>query len=242
MTQPAQNIPGIMQRDPVGQGRAIHHDHAQIQRACRVELGPCSAATGILRHKCVDPVLAQQRKVPGNVKRTARDFDNRVGRQINVCPGGIHKPQQIAVRRVGKGRQRLAPDGQKYPRGARAYGVRSLSHIWHLQPAVAGLGHPGGPGQRHKRQAGCGAGGQGIAAHPQGEGMGCIDDMADIVRLQIGHQPRNAPKSARTHRQRLRAGRADTPGVRIDGLDPGLRQVLRQGIGLGRAAKKKDAG
>ena len=225
-----------------GAGRdqwAVAQDHRQRQYAGGVKFGTGTGTTRVLGDKPLNAVGFQQRKVTVQREGTARDHRDGLG-QRQRFGGRINQSQQVVMLRLcGEGRQVLPTDGQKDAGRFAGQGLHGGTYITHMGPAVTG---PRRAFQRHQRHSGSGTGGDGVAAHSGGEGVGGVDDMCDSFGLQVADKAGYSTKTARALRDRLRCGTFGAAGVGIAGVQPGSDQGAGHFIGLGGAAKQKDAG
>ncbi len=241
MMKPVHHVFDRAEHAPRRQSGTVNQDDGQAKGAGRGQLGHGPCAARVLGDDMGDPVIPQQGKVVGKVKGAARNDSLGIGQRKRAF-GRIDKAQQIVVPGLcGKGAKGLLADGQKNPR--RRIGQRRDGGfgILHVGPLIAGLRGPWRAFKGRKRQGQFRAGGDGIHAHPGGEGVGRINDMGDALICQVGHQPRHAAKAADPLGQGLRHGRGRAPGVRKDRICPGICQGAGKQACLGRAAQKKDA-
>lgn len=239
--QPRDHRLGAVQHQPGRNHRPVDQDHRNPQGSSRFQLGFGPRAAGILGDDMGDAVVLQQRQVAGFGEGTAGN--DHLGIWQGQRPvGRIDQPQKVVVPGFrGEGGKRLLADRQEDP--ARWFGQSGDGglKVGHPVPVVARPGLPGWPFQRAKRRAGFGAGGNGVAAHGGGEGVGRVDNMADPFGPKVIGQPPGAAKAADPGRQRLGQRRVGAPGIGKDRVDPGRRERARKRRGFGGSAQQKDA-
>jgi len=186
-------------------------------------------------------MVAQKRGIGGGVEGATVDHDRRL-RQGRRRLGRIDEAQQVMVLRFGgKGGERLLADGKED--AGRIVGQRrdGGGDIRHVPPVITRLRLPRRAFQRDQGRCGFRAGGDGVPAHPCGEGVGRVDDMGDAFVPQIIGQPRHPAEAAHAHGQGLGDGRIRAACIGKDGIHPRIGQGAGQTARLGRAAEEEDA-
>lgn len=240
MTQPLQHLGHAPHLAPGGDHGPVHHDNRQAQPARCVQLGLGTCSAGVLGHHQVHPVPAHQRGVAFLVERTARD-DDGVLRQWWQGGWRIDEPQDVMVLRLEREFRELHATQRQHDDLRRSVQCGDCrAHIGHRMPAVAGARTPGRPGQRQQGHARLRGGGNGIAAHLSGKGMGGVDDVGDGVIMQILHKTCHATEAADAHGDWLRFGLADPAGIRQDSTLAPLGQATCQRAGFEGATKDQD--
>lgn len=225
----------------VGDMGAVNHDDGQTEFACGGDLGDGAFATCILGDDDFGGMVTHQGDVTGHSEGAAGDGDGGLqqGQVIGWC---INEAQQIMVLGGnGKGREMLAPDGQKHPARRRAKGSGGADKVWHMGPVV---GFCGDPWRAFKGEQGnaCGlAGHNGVGAHLGGVGMGGINDMGYAFAGKKGLQSFYTAKAADAGGQGLGHRGLGPAGIGINGIGVVIMQGAGEKARFGRAAQKKDA-
>lgn len=241
LPQPLQRVVHGVYRRARGHRRALDQDDRAAEVACRVQLGPSAAATGVFGHDPLDAVPLQQRQVTRHGERAA--LDHHVPLRWRQGQATVDHAQQPPVLRgvLQKGLDVLAADGQKNALGLAGQGRGCARHVRHPYPAVARLGLPWGALQGKQGRASGGAGLDRVQAHLHGKGVCGVDDVCDAFAVYEGAQPCHAAKATDAGGQGLRQRVGGTAGVREDGIDLGGGQGLRQLAGLAGTAQQENA-
>lgn len=241
MRQKSEDRPEIVRDPSRRQGRTLDHDHRYALPARRVELCARADTAGVLGHDAADPVRDEERTVVLFGEGAAGDDDLGVGQRQRPI-GRIDEAQEVMVVRArGEGRERLAADCQKDPSGPVRQGRGGCLSGRDRLPEVARAGFPGLTLEGAERGSGGGGGGDRVAAHPGGEGMGRIDDMADAFVAKIAGESLYAAEAADAGWQRLGSGRLRSAGIGIDRRDTAVRERAGQIGRFGGASQKEDA-
>lgn len=240
MTQPAHHALHVVKHPPRRQRGPGDQDHRQAQGTGGIQFRACAAAACVLGDDMADAMTLHQGKIAVQGKRAARDDGLGIGQRQGIRR--IDKPQQVMMLRFcGKEAKLLFANGKKDPRGGVGQGDDGGLHIGHLVPVVVRPRDPWRALKARQRQAKGGTGRKGVAAHPGGEGVGCIHDMGDPIVHKIGLQPLDPAKSTNTGRQWLRHRGFGAPGIGKDAVHLGLCEATGKRACLGGAAQKKDA-
>lgn len=223
----------------LGQGGPVDQNDRQPSLSGGDQFGFGPRAPGILGHDNVDAMLAQQRKILCDQKRSPRDKCCGVW-QGQGFGRGIDKAQQVMVLRlIGELRDMLAPYCQKHPLRRASQQRSRRRNIRDVAPVIARPGAPCRAFQRGQRCA-CGrTGGDGIAADLGGKGMGGVDHTANSAVLKIPRQPLGPAKPPRPNRNGLRARAFDPARIGQDRGQPGLGHCGGKSACLGGSAKNK---
>ena len=241
MTEPAHHPIGIGKNLPWRQLWPINQDHWNLQGSGRRQLGFGPGTPCVFGDDRGDAVIFQKSQVVSLGKRSTGDDGMGVG-QGQRCSRHVDQTKQIEVPGLGgELRQILFADGQKHPLWRIGQGCHGCINIGGELPVVAGLRRPWRAFQRTKRRSAGQTCGNGIAAHPGGKGMGCIDNMGDLFGLDIGDQPFNASKPADPLRQGLGKRAYGAPCVGKNRPYPGRSKGAGQLRGFGGSAQQKDA-
>lgn len=241
MTKPLHHRSHASRDGSLRDHRAVDHHHRQAQGPGSGDLGHGPLASRILCHDDLDPVVAHQGAVAGQVKGPARNDGSGI-RQRQGARGRIDKPEEVMVLRPGcEGVEMLPADGKEHPLCRSGKGCNGGWNIGDLRPLIPFASDPGRTFQRDQRNLRGGAGGHRIRAHLRGERVGRVDDMADAFGHQIGGKALSAAKPADPHVDRLTHGCFRAPGVGIDPRQPRVGNGAGHEIGLGRAAQQKNA-
>ncbi len=219
----------------------VDQDHRQAKLPRGDQLGFSPRAASILGNDHLDPVGLQQGPVTCRVKGAAGNDHLRI-RQGQRPDRRVHKAQKIVVltsRR--KGGKVLPTDGEEHPPRGSAKDGGGLCKVSNMRPAVAVASRPGRALQRNHGDARDAAGLCGVLADPRGKRVGGVDQMADVLGAQIGHQAIHPAEPADANRQGLRHGGFGPSGIGIDCINARLCQGQRHLRGFGRSAQKKDA-
>lgn len=224
------------------QFRAVDHDHGQAKAARCGDLCNRTAAAGILGNDKVDPVVLHQRRIALCSERSPID-GHSAGGEGQRRVRRIDQSQNIVMLRVRRelGQMHPANSQKNAGRGSLQRGNRPCD-VRCMGPEIAVLRLPRGAGQGNKRHTRLGTGGNRIAAHLCGKGMGGVDHMGDRFGFQIADQPGLPAKSADAQWQRLAFGSRYAPR---EGQGRGQTQIDQPGAqcgGLGRAAKDQKVG
>lgn len=241
MTQERQNLVDAV-RDPAWrQARPVYKDHRNAKVTRCVKLGARAGATRVLGNDQVDAMVLQKHAVTRLVKRAARDNGRSIG-QGKRAFGRIDKAKQVVMLRLrGKVPQVLLADGQEDANGYVRQGHYGGRDIRHMGPAIPSAGNPWRAFVSTIGDARTSAGGNRVAAHLRGEGVGRIDDMGYAFILEIAAKPLGPAKAADPCRQRLGDRRIGAAGVGKNRVDPQRRKAAGKLAGFGRSAQKKDA-
>lgn len=228
------HLSGSLPRRPVDQ------DDRQAKRARRVQLCPSTVPAGILGHKMRDAMCLHQRAITGLAEWSPRYHSFRIGQgQISHQ---VNQPQQVMVLGLcSEGRQMLSANGQKSPDGRVRQSRNRTGDLLHDLPVIARFRQPCGPFERDKGYIRCRTGQSRIPAHLGRERVRRINHMADVLRLQVGHQPLNPAKSPHPHRDRLDHRGLSASGIGKHGVKACQCQRSGKFTGLRRAAEQKDA-
>lgn len=211
----------------------------KVTRSRQFRFGP--RATGVLGDDHVDLVLLEQGKIAFDGEGASGDHRLRIG-QGQGLGRGIDKAQKIVVLRgLGEGGEGLAPDGQEDATRGFAQGCDGGVKVGDMGPVVPVARLPWRAFKGDQGGSRCLAGGDGIAAHLRGEGVGGVDDMGDGFGFEVMSQPVGATKAAHADRQRLGDRSFGATGVGIDRVHASLGQSAGHLCGFGRSAQKKDA-
>lgn len=222
------------------QVRTVDHQNRNIQRAGGVDFGNRALPASVFTDQKLNPLILKQLQIIRQCKGAACHGDRVIrhqGRQIGL----IHKAQHIVVLGLGRKGIHMQPPKRQHDalRGA-AQGGNGAVDIRHGLPAIQRISLPRGAREGHKRRAGLGAGAMGVPAHLRGEGMGCVNHMGDGVLTNVIGQAFGATKAALSGGQGLGFGAAHAACVAEGGLQPLIGYGLREGAGLGCAAKNKE--
>ena len=220
---------------------AVNHDDPHAQGVRRIKLGAGRVAACVLADQRVDVMGPHQSSVTCTVEGTSRNLYRGIWRQDGVGLRRVDEAQQIVMRGVDKPLEVLAAYSEENAAGQSTDRSGGAWHIRHTDPwQKARL--PGRAAESDQGGLAHCAGLDGVAAHTCRERMRGVHHMGDRRIAQIGHKACNPSKTARPRPDRLRLWRSDPPRVGIDGIDWRSSEALRQGVGFGRAAQKKDAG
>lgn len=195
------------------------HDNRQCQSARGFDLGHCGPATRVLSEDDFDTVLAEQADVVIGGEGAAPLNNDGAGQTGWGCRH-IDQPDHVSMLR-GRSELRQRQAAGPAEHDARAWPQRGhrRSYVRHLGPPVARLLLPRRPFDGEKRDACSLSGLYGIAAHPAGEGMGCIDQGIDARLAQIMDKPLNPAKAAAPDWNGLGTRRGGPAGKRQDCIE-----------------------
>lgn len=238
---PAQNRIDGRECLTLWQGRAVDQNDRNPQGSGRFQLSLRPHTTRVLGDDMGDAMGLKQYQIIRLGKRAARNDGLRV-RQGQRPLRWIDQPQKVMVLGArGKGRKVLLANRQEDPRRVRGQGFDSGLNVRHRLPAIPRTGNPRGAFKRTEANAGLRGGGDGIAAHPGGERMGRVNQMADLFGPQIVHQPRDPAKPADARGQGLGHRGGGAPGIGKDRLNTRVGHGPRERCCFGGSAQKKDA-
>jgi|GEM_PF-1362958 len=237
---PVKHRCNVMDLRTVRKGGAVNHEdrNSQSSRGDKFGLGPSSA--GILGDDQGDVMRLHQGCVRVCVKRAAVDDDVMIGQ------GGrglwrIDEAQKVAVlRMVPEGCQMHPSQGQHDILAWSVQRSHRRRDVRHTRPLVAFAGGPWRPRQGQKGRACMFSGLNSIGTDRCGKGVGCIDQMGDLVVAQIGCKPLRAAKPAYAHGHRLGFGAFHAPGIAECGGQPCGGKRCHKARGLDRAAENED--
>lgn len=239
MIKPRQNLVHAARQLARGQGGPVDHDDRQMKRPRSTQLGRSARAASILGDDMGDRMIPHHGCIARHIKGTARD--DRAG-LWQRHGSGIDKAQQVVMLwPAGESGKVLFADSQKHAGGLVGQGIHCRCDIGHASPVITALRLPCRTLQCDQCGVGQAAGLHGVAAHFCGERVGGVDDMGDGLVTQIVRQALDPAKAADPRGQGLRQGRIGAPRIGKYCIRAGVSQTLRQGAGLGRAAKQKDA-
>ncbi len=239
---PCKDIVGGRQFEPLGLGWAVDHYDRKVQRAGGGELGVSTCSAGVFGDDEVDFVGLHQGFVGGFGKRAA--IHNDLGlRQRKGRFGRVDKAQKVAVLRVWREvGQMHPPHGEHDIAGGTVKGRNGGGNVGDMGPVIAGLRGPWGTREGSERHVCSLGGGNGIMAHPGGEGVCGVDQMGDLVVAQESGEAIRPAKAADTLRQWLAHGAVDAAREADGALQAYLGHRAGEGRGLGRAAKDQEVG
>ncbi len=242
MIDPAQNIGDAPDFGPLGDVRAVDHDHGDAHLARGRDLGVSTFAARVFGHNNLDPARLHHGQVAFHREGPTR-HDDLVAWERGPLFWGIDQTQHIMVLGlVGEGTDMYAPNRQQHVLPHARQTGRRLSDRRHARPGIPHLRRPSGARQGDQRNARHLASGNCIAAHSGGEGMRCIDDMGNRLLGQKRGKAVRATKATHPLRQRLAfwaihaTGKAHLPGK------AGFGNSLGKRGGLGRTAKDQNVG
>ena len=240
MIDPRQHIGDVMDGLRLWHGGAVDHEDRQAERPRRVDLGASPLPSGIFGDHQIDPVIPHQGKIAVQRERAAVDQQMMV-RQRRRHIGRIDEAQQIMMLRLGgKGFDMHAAERQHDAPGRAVERADSARDVGGMSPAVALPRLPCRAGEHEMRNARITRGGGGIGAHRRGEGVGRVDEVGELFRLQKRGQSGSAAKAADAHRHRLGTRISGASGIAQHGAFAALGKGFCQRARFGRAAKDQD--
>jgi hypothetical protein len=240
--KPSHYLIHIEQRINAPDLRAPDHHDRNLQRPRGLDLGVGGPSATVLGNDDLNAFLPHQLRLitseegPSRQDKPVPGQGHNVGRPINGA-------NDIAVLWRGCKRGELQTAmGQKS--AARHLTERSDGGFGIISgnPPVAVLLFPGGPGERHKRNAGALAGADRILRNAYSEWMRGIDDCLNMLREEKIVEPVDPAKTTDAERNRRLSGVFGTARERQYGGDViALRQTPRQQARLSGASEDKNA-
>lgn len=221
--------------------RSRDHDDGKAKQPCRIDLGPRAGATGVSGHEPRHGFRAQQRKIALLRERAARNDHLRI-RQRHRVIRLVDETQQVPV--LGLGGERfevLPPDSEKHARWLDGQGVHGGLKVRHRVPTIIGVRRPLGANEGNERRCRLGAGRDRVPAHDIGERMRRIDDVGDCFGANKVREPATATEPTRANRERLIDGHLRAAGIRVDGVEAGVRHSSRERVRITCATEYEDA-
>lgn len=238
---PAHHRVHIVQHFAFGQRGPANQNDRNPQGSGRFQLGLCPCAPGILGDNMGDAMVAEEGHIVSLGEGAARDDRMGFGKRQRPIRR-INETQKVMMFRAGgEGGEVLLADRQKDPGRIGGQGCDRSRNIRHVSPVVTLPGHPRRTLERAERNARLRRSGDGIAAHPRCERMGCVDQMGDLFVAQIVGQPLHPAETTNPCGQRLRHRVTRAARIREDRIHACFGQGPRHGRGFGGAAQNKDA-
>ena len=240
MIDPRQHIGDVMNGLRLWQGWPVDHEDGQAERSRRVDLRARALPSGIFGDDEVDAVRAHQGKVA--VQREGAAIDQQMmvrqrGRHIRR----INEAQQIMMLWLcGEGFDMHAAERQHDAARRAVERADGASDVGDMGPVVALPRLPFRAGEHQMRNARITRGSGGIGADRGGEGVGRVDEVGELFRLQISRQPLSTAKAADTYRHWLGARISGASGIAQHGAFAAFGKGFRQRARFGRAAKDQD--
>ena len=240
MSQPCQGVIQGVDFGPRQACRPIDHHDGQLQCTRRQQLRARALTARVFAHQARNRMSLQQRQLIGQDKRTARQH-RVLMRQGDGFGQGFNQTQQVVMLGLRQKMWQLQPtQRQKNTLRRASQGRHSSRDIGYGLPTVARFRLPWGPREGQQGQLQLGAGGQSMLADLRRKGVGGINDVGDLSRLQVGHQAGNTTKATHAHRQGLRRQRLHPARIAENG---GLSSQRPSQLGGFRTAtKNKDLG
>ena len=241
MIEPAHHFANAARDRPFRQARATNHDDGQMQQARGVQFGAGADAAGVLGDDMRDAMGLEQHDIARDFERAAaeHDFAAREWQRRLWC---INKAQQIEMLRFGSESREVLPANAEKDVGGR---LRQNSDggvdIGHGQPIVALAGCPGRALEGDEWRLRLRTSRNRVAAHPCRKRVRCVDDVCDALCRDELCEPGYTAEAADANHQGLRNRIGRPSGIRVDRIDAGRRQGMRQLARLRRAAEQKDA-
>ena len=210
MTKPPHHLVDVVGHIALRQYRPRNHDDRQSEDARSIEFRAGSLASSILGDDKRNIVFAQQRQIPFEAERAARNHGFSV-RQRKRFPRRIDQAQQVTVVRTRSKCDEILPANREKDPG-RGFGERFHGGIdaAHVVPRVARQGRPGRALERDVLHVALATGKESVPAHQGSEGMRGVDQVSDAFASEILDEPRNTTETSDPHGERLhgRSGRA----------------------------------
>lgn len=203
MSQPIENLRDVVEFGAIRLGRPINHQDRQTKGPRRADLGVSAGSACVFRNDKPDAVARHQGAVGRCIKRAAANDDLGLGERQGLA-WRIDEPEQIAVLRVRCELGQMHATHRQHDMQARPVecGHRT-GNVGHPLPAVTWDLLPLRPRQCDKRDLGQRAGGDGVAAHLNGEWMCGIDHVGDPFPADVLGKPFDAAETADPLRQGL---------------------------------------
>ena len=240
MIDPRQHIADILHGSRLWQGWPVDHEDGQAERPCRIYLRARACASRIFGDNQVDAVRAHQSEIAVQREGAAIDQQMMV-RQRGRRFGGIDEAEQIMMLWLGgEGFDMHAAERQHNAAGRAVERADSASDVRDMGPAVALPRLPFRAGEDQMGHPRLSCGGGGIGADRGGEGVGRVDEVGELFRLQISRQPLSTAKAPDAHRHRLGTRVSGASSIAQHGAFTAFDKGLRQRARFGRAAKDQD--
>ena len=241
MTEPLQHLGYAFHPRPVGQFRALQHDHGKAEFVRRIDLGTRAGATGVAGDDPFDAARAHHVQLALEQEWPARHDDVRIGEGQRL-DRRIDKSQRVGVLRFGAERRNVLPSDRKEDASAFERQCRhGGSEIGYLDPPVTGCLDPWRALERDQPRTRCCAGHNRVATHLGREGMGSIDDMRNLFPTNVFGKAAGATEAAGARRQRLRRRGAGAPSVRIGRFKARARDGVGKQVGIAGSAQYEGA-
>ncbi len=240
MIDPRQDIAETVSGLRLWHGRPVDHDDGQAEHPCRIDLRTRACASRIFGDNQVDAVRAHQGEIAVQREGAAIDQQMMV-RQRGQRFGRIDEAEQIMMLRLGgEGFNMHASERQHNAAGRPVERADGARNIGDMGPAVALPRLPFRAGEHEMGHPRLPRGDGGIGADNRGEGVGRVDEVGELFRLQISRQPLSTAKAADAHRHRLGTRVSGASGIAQHRPLAAFGQSFRQRARLGGAAKDQD--
>lgn len=240
MIQPVKHLLNRVNFAASGDDWTVNHQNGKGKHPGCYQFCTGTAATCVLGHDKVNPVIAHQCHVTRHIKRPARYHNAEPGEWQRLVRR-VDQPQDVMMLGLPReGIQMHPTKRQKNPARRPIQRCRCGSYIGHPRPAVILCRDPCGSGQSNKGYSGNGCRTDRIAAHPGRERVRGINHMGHAIGYQVTHKPVNTAKSTFPHRNGLRFRDRNPPGIGEDRRLATIGQSLRQRARFGCSAKDED--
>lgn len=240
MTQPGKNFLRRKGLSPLGDGRAVYHQHRQAERPGGRQLGFGAFAAGVLADHEIDGVVLQKGAVCLCREGAAVHHQSVAGKRRRLL-WLVDEAQEIMVLGLGgEGFHMHAPKCQHDAAGLAGNCLHRQIDAGNRRPAIAVDGAPGRTGQGDVIHARRLRRDDGMGAHGGREGMRGIDKMSDMVRPEVIGETGVAAEAADPDRYGMSVRVARPAGVAERCRDAFLREETRQLARFGGPTQQED--